>query len=120
LRAHLGRIGAGDILALLGYIQMNEEHEKQLQAVRHAVADKKHVLPAWVSDSFSAFDRQGLQRRHQTPEFFLQVTCDDALNLPVPEQKYTFGGGQGGTSAWRFPVLAEREGARSACISGAT
>jgi len=32
LRAHLGRIGAGDYFALLGYIQMNEEHEKQLQA----------------------------------------------------------------------------------------
>src|SRR4249919_2181146 len=43
LKAHLGRIKAGDYFAVLGYIQMNAEHEQALQTIRHAVRDKKHV-----------------------------------------------------------------------------
>ena len=27
---------------------------------------------------------------------FLQITCDDAIDVPVPGQKYTFGGGESG------------------------
>ena len=43
LKAHLSRIKAGDYFAVLGYIQMNAEHERSLQAMRQAVRDKKHV-----------------------------------------------------------------------------
>ena len=35
LRAHLGRLKAGDYFAVLGYVQMNDAHEAQLQAIRH-------------------------------------------------------------------------------------
>src|SRR5262249_16464697 len=43
LLAHLGQLSAGDYMALLAYIQMNPEHEAQLQRIRHAVRDRKHV-----------------------------------------------------------------------------
>ena len=43
LRAHLNRIMAGDYLAILAYIEMNHPHEDQLQAIRHAIRDQKHV-----------------------------------------------------------------------------
>src|SRR5712671_198766 len=43
LKAHLSRLGAGDYFAVLGYITMNPANEKSLQAIRHAVRDKKKV-----------------------------------------------------------------------------
>ena len=43
LRAHLARIGAGDYFAVLGYVEMNAEHEALLQGIRMNVRDQKHV-----------------------------------------------------------------------------
>jgi hypothetical protein len=39
---------------------------------------------------------------------FLQVTCDDANDLPVPGQKYTFGIVKAAQARGDFQVLAER------------
>jgi len=36
------------------------------------------------------------------------MTCDDALNLPVPGQKYTFGVVKAAQARGDFQVLAER------------
>ncbi len=36
LRAHLGRLKPGDCFAVLGYIQMNDAHQSQLQPIRQA------------------------------------------------------------------------------------
>src|SRR5438309_6662899 len=43
LRAHISRLGAGDYFAVLGYITMNDQNEKTLQGIRHAMRDKKRV-----------------------------------------------------------------------------
>ena len=39
---------------------------------------------------------------------FLQITCDDANDLPVPGQKYTFGVVKAAEARGDFEVLAER------------
>ena len=39
---------------------------------------------------------------------FLQVTCDDAADFPVPGQKYTFGVVKAAQARGDFQVLAER------------
>ena len=39
---------------------------------------------------------------------FLQITCDDAVELPVPGQKYTFGMVKAAQARGDFQVLAER------------
>lgn len=36
------------------------------------------------------------------------MTCDDALELPVPQQKYTFGVVKAAQARGDFQVLAER------------
>ncbi len=108
LKAHLGRIKTGDYFALLGYIQMNAEHEKTLQAIRHAVRNKKHVAtclgfgPRFLHSTGQAY------KGGPNSGVFLQVTCDDALELPVPEQKYTFGVVKAAQARGDFQVLAER------------
>jgi transaldolase/glucose-6-phosphate isomerase len=38
----------------------------------------------------------------------LQLTCDDAVDLPVPGQKYTFGVVKAAQARGDFQVLAER------------
>jgi len=39
---------------------------------------------------------------------FLQITCDDTVELPVPGQKYTFGVVKAAQARGDFQVLAER------------
>jgi transaldolase / glucose-6-phosphate isomerase len=108
LQAHLWRIKAGDYFATLGYIQMNAEHEKALQAIRHALRDKKRVAtclgfgPRFLHSTGQAY------KGGPNSGVFLQITCDDALELPVPGQKYTFGVVKAAQARGDFEVLAGR------------
>jgi len=40
---------------------------------------------------------------------FLQITCDDAIDLPVPGRKYTFGVVKAAQARGDFDVLVERD-----------
>ncbi len=108
LRAHLNRITSGDYFALLAYIEMNEDHEKQLQVIRHGIRDKKRVAtclgfgPRFLHSTGQAY------KGGPNSGVFLQITCDDAADLPVPEQKYTFGVVKAAQARGDFQVLAER------------
>ena len=108
LKAHLGRLHAGDYFALLGYITMNEANEKALQTIRLAVRDKKKVAtvlgfgPRFLHSTGQAY------KGGPNSGVFLQITCDDAVDLPVPDQKYTFGTVKAAQARGDFAVLAER------------
>jgi transaldolase / glucose-6-phosphate isomerase len=108
LKAHLGRIKAGDYFAVLGYIQMNAEHEQSLQTLRHAVRDKKHVAtclgfgPRFLHSTGQAY------KGGPNSGVFLQITCDDSVELPVPGRKYTFGIVKAAQARGDFQVLADR------------
>ncbi len=108
LKAHLARIKAGNYFAVLGYIQMNAEHEQSLQALRHAVRDKKHVAtclgfgPRFLHSTGQAY------KGGPNSGVFLQITCDDSVELPVPGQKYTFGIVKAAQARGDFQVLADR------------
>lgn len=108
LRAHLKRVGAGDYFALLAYIQMNAEHETFLQKMRQALRDKKRVAtclefgPRFLHSTGQAY------KGGPNSGVFLQITCDDAADLPVPDQKYTFGVVKAAQARGDFQVLAER------------
>jgi hypothetical protein len=108
LRAHLSRIKAGDYFAVLGYIEMNEQHEAHLQQIRHAVRDSKRVAtcaefgPRFLHSTGQAY------KGGPNSGVFLQITCDDAIDLPVPGQKYTFGIVKAAQARGDFQVLAER------------
>jgi transaldolase/glucose-6-phosphate isomerase len=108
LKAHLGRINPGDYFGLLAYIQMNAEHEQTLQGMRHAVRDSKHVAtclgfgPRFLHSTGQAY------KGGPNTGVFLQITCDDSVQLPVPGQKYTFGIVKAAQARGDFQVLAER------------
>ena len=109
LKAHLGRIGAGDYFAVLAFIQMNAEHEGKLQAIRHAVRDKKHLATCLGFGPRLLHSTGQAYKGGPNSGVFLQVTCDDALELPVPQQKYTFGVVKAAQARGDFQVLVERE-----------
>jgi len=108
LKAHLARIKPGNYFAVLGYIQMNAEHEQSLQALRHAVRDKKRVAtclgfgPRFLHSTGQAY------KGGPNSGVFLQITCDDSVELPVPGQKYTFGIVKAAQARGDFQVLADR------------
>jgi glucose-6-phosphate isomerase len=108
LKAHLSRIKPGDYFAVLGYIQMNAEHEQSLQAMRHMVRDKKRVAtclgfgPRFLHSTGQAY------KGGPNTGVFLQITCDDSVELPVPGQKYTFGIVKAAQARGDFQVLADR------------
>lgn len=108
LKAHLARIKTGDYFAVLGYIQMNGEHEENLQTLRHLVRDKKRVAtclgfgPRFLHSTGQAY------KGGPNSGVFLQITCDDSVELPVPGQKYTFGIVKAAQARGDFQVLADR------------
>jgi transaldolase / glucose-6-phosphate isomerase len=108
LRAHLSQLNPGDYMALLAYIEMNSAHEESLQAMRHAVRDRKHVAtclgfgPRFLHSTGQAY------KGGPNTGVFLQITCDDAIDLPVPRQKYTFGIVKAAQARGDFQVLADR------------
>jgi len=108
LKTHFSRLGADDYFAVLGYIAMNPANEKTLQGIRHAVRDKKKVAtvlgfgPRFLHSTGQAY------KGGPNSGVFLQITCDDAKDLPVPGQKYTFGIVKAAQARGDFAVLAER------------
>jgi transaldolase/glucose-6-phosphate isomerase len=108
VKAHLGRVGAGDYVGLLAYLPMTAAHEAALQGPRHRIRDKKQVAtclgfgPRFLHSTGQAY------KGGPNSGVFLQITCDDAQDLAVPGKPYTFGVVKAAQARGDFQVLAER------------
>jgi transaldolase/glucose-6-phosphate isomerase len=108
LKAHLDRLNEGDYFALLAFVEMNEAHERVLQEIRERVRDIKRVAtclefgPRFLHSTGQAY------KGGPNTGVFLQITCDDAVDLPVPGRKYTFGVVKAAQARGDFDVLAQR------------
>jgi transaldolase/glucose-6-phosphate isomerase len=108
LKAHLARSGAGDYVALLAYIERNHAHIDALQHMRLEVRDKRHLAtcaefgPRFLHSTGQAY------KGGPNSGVFLQITSDDAKDLPVPGQKATFGVIKAAQARGDFDVLTER------------
>jgi transaldolase/glucose-6-phosphate isomerase len=109
LRAHLARLNPGDYFALLAYLEMNSLNKAHLQAIRHAVREAKRVAtclgfgPRYLHSTGQAY------KGGPNTGVFLQLTCDDAYDIPVPGQNYTFGVVKAAQARGDFHVLTERQ-----------
>ena len=110
LKAHLSRISTDDYFAVLGYVnRLNPAHEKSMQAIRHHVRDTFKVAtclgfgPRFLHSTGQAY------KGGPNTGVFLQITCDDANDLQVPNHKYTFGVVKAAQARGDFSVLAERK-----------
>jgi transaldolase/glucose-6-phosphate isomerase len=109
LRAHLNRIGPGDYFALLAYIERNAAHEGDLQAIRTSVRDSKRA--ATCVGFGPRFQHSTGQAYKGGPNsgVFLQITCDDAADLPIPGHKFTFGVVKAAQARGDLQVLLDRK-----------
>ena len=95
-------------MALLGYIDMNEANERGLTEMRMAIRDAKRAAtclgfgPRFLHSTGQAY------KGGPNSGVFLQVTCDDAADLPVPDQRYTFGVVKAAQARGDLEVLFER------------
>ena len=108
LQAHLGRIGTGDYAALLAYIERSPAHIDVMQRLRRMIRDRTKAAtclgfgPRFLHSTGQAY------KGGPNSGVFLQITCDDAEDLPVPGQTYTFGVVKAAQARGDFEVLAER------------
>jgi transaldolase/glucose-6-phosphate isomerase len=108
LRAHLGRLGTGDYFAILAYLERNEAHAKTLEELRAIVRDKRRVAtclgfgPRFLHSTGQAY------KGGPNSGVFLQLTCDDAADLEVPDRAYSFGVVKSAQARGDIEVLAER------------
>ena len=108
IKQHLDRVHPGDYVALLAYIERNPAHIEALGAPRMAIRDAKHV--ATVAEFGPRFLHSTGQAYKGGPNsgVFLQITADDAQDLAVPGEKYSFGAVKAAQARGDFDVLAER------------
>ena len=108
LKAHLDRLGAGDYFALLAYIAMSKVHDARLQSIRMRVRDRRGVAtclgfgPRFLHSTGQAY------KGGPNSGVFLQMTSDDAVDLPVPGARYSFGVVKAAQARGDFQVLVER------------
>jgi len=108
LRAHFARFRHGDYFAVLAYVDMCPAFISELQALRRSVRDQAQVAtclgfgPRFLHSTGQAY------KGGPNSGVFLQVTCSDAADLPVPGAKYTFGIVKAAQARGDFSVLSER------------
>jgi len=108
IKAHLGRAAPGDYVALLAYIDRNPAHIEALRKIRTRIRDAKHVAtcvgfgPRFLHSTGQAY------KGGPNSGVVLQITADDAKDLSVPGEKFTFGTVKAAQARGDFDVLAER------------
>lgn len=108
LKAHFKRVTAGDYVALLAFIERNEEHTRELDAMRAALRDKTGAAACLgFGPRFLHSTGQGYKGGPATG-VFLQITGKHAHDIKVPGRDYTFGAVVDAQAAGDLAVLAER------------
>ena len=108
LKAHLDSAKAGDYVAMLAYIDRTPAHIEAMQKMRHKVRDTKKLAtclgfgPRFLHSTGQAY------KGGPNSGVFLQITCSDPADLPVPGAKYTFGVVKAAQARGDFDVLADR------------
>jgi hypothetical protein len=88
---------------------MNEENRDALQTVRHTIRDWKRVATTLGFGPRFLHSTGQLHKGGPNTGVFLQITSDDAGDLEVPGQKYTFGVLKRFQAQGDFNVLADRK-----------
>ncbi len=108
LKAHFSRIRTNDYVALLAYINRNTGHIDRLQHMRLLIRDRRHV--ATCAEFGPRFLHSTGQAYKGGPDsgVFLQITADDARDLPIPGHAASFGVIKAAQARGDFDVLTER------------
>jgi glucose-6-phosphate isomerase len=108
IAAHLKRIGGGDYVALLAYLDMTTDNIAALQEMRAVIRAQSGAAtclgfgPRFLHSTGQAY------KGGPNSGVILQITCDDAQDLEVPGRDFTFGVVKAAQARGDFGVLEER------------
>jgi transaldolase/glucose-6-phosphate isomerase len=108
LRSHFAQVKQGDYVALLAYIERNDAHSSVLTSMRSTIRDRTKAAtcvgfgPRFLHSTGQAY------KGGPNSGVFLQVTCDDAADIAVPDHKYSFGIVKAAQARGDLGVLEER------------
>jgi transaldolase/glucose-6-phosphate isomerase len=108
LKAHLATAKAGDYCGFLAYIQRNEAHEAQIEAMRVKVRDAKQI--ATVAGFGPRFLHSTGQAYKGGPKegIFIEITREPAADIAIPGNRASFGTVQLAQARGDLDVLASR------------
>ncbi|HEV2324366.1 MAG TPA: bifunctional transaldolase/phosoglucose isomerase [Terracidiphilus sp.] len=108
LRAHLSQLHPHDYFAALAFLPMFPEHEAAIQAFRHKIRNAKKVATCMgFGPRFLHSTGQDYKGGPNTG-VFLQITSDNAIDVQIPGQKYSFGVVVAAQAAGDLAVLESR------------
>jgi len=108
LKAHFGRVKAGDYIALVGFIERNAAHTATFDAMRATLRDATGAAvclgfgPRFLHSTGQAY------KGGPATGVFLQVTARHAKDVTVPGRGYSFGAVIDAQAAGDLGVLVER------------
>ena len=109
LAKHLATIKAGDYFAINAYIEMSDENSAQLEALRLAVRDAKHVATTIGFGPRFLHSTGQLHKGGANNGVFLEITEDDKVDMPIPGMRYGFSQLKTAQGLGDFEVLRERK-----------
>jgi len=108
LGAHFARAAAGDYVALLAYVEMTPAHEAILGDIRTLIRNAHRVATCvGFGPRFQHSTGQAYKGGPNTG-VFLQITCEDIIELAVPGHRYSFGVVKEAEARSDLEVLAKR------------
>jgi transaldolase/glucose-6-phosphate isomerase len=108
LNAYFKQVKPGDYVALLAFIERNEAHTRELDAMRAAIREKTGAAacmgfgPRFLHSTGQAY------KGGPATGVFLQITAKHVHDIAVPGKGYSFGAVVDAQAAGDLAVLAER------------
>jgi len=108
LKSHFGRVEAGDYVALLPYIRRDETHARAMTAMRTRIRNKTHAATCLGFGPRFQHSTGQAYKGGPNSGVFLQLTCDDPVDIDVPGHSYSFGVVKAAQARGDLDVLVER------------
>jgi len=108
LRAHLGRLGKGDYLAINAFLEASPQNAAPLQEIREAVRQSFRVATTLGFGPRYLHSTGQLHKGGPNSGVFLVITADDTESIPIPGRRFGFGVLARAQARGDLDVLAER------------
>jgi transaldolase/glucose-6-phosphate isomerase len=109
LRSHFARLHAGDYAALLAYLPRNDVNGTQLNRMRRHIRDRTHAATCLGFGPRFQHSTGQVYKGGPNTGVFLQITCDDPVDIAVPGQDASFGRIKAAEAEGDLAVLIERD-----------
>jgi transaldolase/glucose-6-phosphate isomerase len=98
----------GDYVALLAYIQRDEAYTQALTGMRTRIRDKTRAATCLGFGPRFQHSTGQVYKGGPNSGVFLQITCDDPVDIEVPGHSYSFGVVKAAQASGDLDVLVER------------